>query len=135
MFWHDCRFDAPIILREIQKYGLLDQFLSAVKGFVDTLEVLRASLPGQTNYQLASLADTFKINSELAHDALGDVRMLSGVLSAANISTSSLLRHAKTVSCIFQKEKVSQIWTCPHKYVTFFSRKTFNWVGKKIKKS
>lgn len=39
------RFDAPLILRHMKKFGLLEEFQSIVKGFVDTLLLFRNLLP------------------------------------------------------------------------------------------
>ncbi|XP_071653651.1 uncharacterized protein [Temnothorax longispinosus] len=38
------RFDAPIIIRHMKKFGLFKEFQEIVKGFADTLEIFRENL-------------------------------------------------------------------------------------------
>jgi len=83
------RFDDPIILRHFNNIGLLNAFLEVVTGFVDTLDVMKAALPKRTeSFKQTSLGALYEIDTEDAHDAVGDVRILSKIIESAGIIPS-----------------------------------------------
>jgi len=91
----------------MKNQGLTEEFLAVVKGFADSLVFLRAALPNRKeSFKLTVLAEHFNINTSDAHDALGDVRLSARVVTTANIADSFILRHAKTVAAVVQREQV-----------------------------
>jgi len=67
---------------------------------------MKAALPNRKeSFKQTSLAELYNI-TENAHDALGDVQMLSQIIQAAGIDHTTMMRHAKTVGSLIQREKV-----------------------------
>lgn len=70
------RFDAPMILRTMQKFGLLADFMFVVKGVADTLPIFRNHLVERKKcFSLTALAVHFLGPSAIegAHDARNDI--------------------------------------------------------------
>lgn len=96
-------FDFPLLVRDIKRLGLLQELQSIVTGCVDTIQVFKAKLPHRVKRRLSfkqvDLAEEYKINTNAAHDALGDVRMLSQLCQKIGLSSQDIANHRKMLKC------------------------------------
>ncbi|XP_074096708.1 uncharacterized protein LOC141525906 [Cotesia typhae] len=112
---HNCsRFDAPHLLRLINKLKLFDVFKTVVIGFIDTLPVLKKKLPNRVKekkkFKLTVLAEEY-LSADIikdAHNATCDVLILQQLmeLKSINISTEDLRKQAVPLN--FQAHKIAQ---------------------------
>ncbi|KAH0549838.1 hypothetical protein KQX54_015017, partial [Cotesia glomerata] len=109
------RFDALMILRHLKYYGLLSEFLSIVKGFSDTLPILKKHLPEikkeknglkLTNLALKFLGDN---STDGAHNGETDVRILKEVLQAVGVKNELVKEMAETAINILEKKQTDPI--------------------------
>ncbi|XP_043274507.1 uncharacterized protein [Venturia canescens] len=113
---HNCfRFDAPLLLRLVSEVGMLNQFSKVVKGFIDTLIVLKKCLIDRTaakeSFKLTALAEKF-INADFTkemHNALIDAKVLESLIHhpLIDIAANDLLKSAVTVNNICMREQRS----------------------------
>ena len=94
-------FDNPIILRVMRSFGLLEDFLQVVAGFVDTLHVFHEKFPlhkgSKQSFSQPVLAAEYGIDNPHAHNAIGDVTVLELLVSKMGLRQTDFLRHVKTV--------------------------------------
>ncbi|XP_077998757.1 uncharacterized protein LOC144451728 [Glandiceps talaboti] len=76
--------------------SLLDQFLTTVAGFVDSLPLFQSILPGRNSYSQESLANDYIGQIYDAHNATADVIMLQRLIETCNVSLSTLLENSFT---------------------------------------
>ncbi|XP_062592441.1 uncharacterized protein LOC134253872 [Saccostrea cucullata] len=71
-------YDIPILMNQLTKFRLHENFKSSVSGFVDTLKVSKKafSKSDTVNFKQETLVKTFLGKQYEAHNALGDVRAL-----------------------------------------------------------
>jgi len=74
----------------MKQHNQLDSFFEIVAGFIDTLHIMRDTLSRLSTHTLGALATHFGINTEGAHDALEDVRILEKIVERAEISNLPL---------------------------------------------
>ncbi|XP_043279308.1 uncharacterized protein [Venturia canescens] len=85
------KFDAPIILRYLQKYGFLEEFERITRGFSDTLPIFRNELKDRANqkksFSLTSLANDYLggTAADGAHNALTDINILKKLIETLKI--------------------------------------------------
>lgn len=87
----------------MRDHGLWERFSTVVKGFIDTLPIYREKYPerkGGRNHNLSNLVEDFVGEDAVidAHDALGDVKLLSKLITATNLTEQFLKGAAKTLS-------------------------------------
>lgn len=91
-------FDAPRIMRAMDKHNLLNEFKSVVKGFVDTIPVfknvpaMKKRVKERKNFKLISLACDYLEPKDTrdAHNAISDVRMLHALLLKFSVTKTTL---------------------------------------------
>ncbi|KAK0081074.1 hypothetical protein PV326_007860, partial [Microctonus aethiopoides] len=111
---HNCyRFDAIILLNNLCKHQLLDDFQKTVKMFSDTLVVFRKCLPNRRkekkSYSLTALTEEFIGEDALktAHNAMTDVYNLLAIVNILKVH-NLITEHAKSVcSILTEKAKVA----------------------------
>ncbi|XP_058793782.1 uncharacterized protein LOC131665724 [Phymastichus coffea] len=103
---HNCKFDYPRLILAINKVFMIDRFKSVVEGFSDSLPLIskRNKEKGKGANKLVNLAATCKIETEDAHNAIADVRMLQGILFHFEINDKSLIESVLTWDMLDQKE-------------------------------
>ncbi|XP_043266643.1 uncharacterized protein [Venturia canescens] len=104
---HNCfRFDAPILLKNVERIGLLEALQSVVVGFADTLPILHEHLPERKRNKLSfsqvQLAcDYIGVEAtENAHNAVQDVRVLSKLIIILGVGESMMKAKAKSLQRI-----------------------------------
>ena len=81
LVFHNGRaLDSRVILSELKRASLDDQFQDICAGFVDTLPLLRQVLPGKKSYALESLYQEQLQRGFSAHNAMADVQALCQLL-------------------------------------------------------
>ena len=91
-----------VITRELNRYGLQDEFSRTVLGFMDTLPAFKRFLPDLPDgYSQGVLYYRFLGHSFEAHDALEDVNALQRLLHAAMIPFAILKEHTYTVKSVY----------------------------------
>lgn len=88
-----------MILRTMQKFGLLADFMSVVKGFADTLPIFRNNLVERKKFfsQTALAVDFLGPSAiEGAHDARNDIRILRQLINNIGIEDEAIKIAAKT---------------------------------------
>jgi DNA polymerase III epsilon subunit-like protein len=102
------RFDLTILVNALTNIHMLDKFTNHVFAFVDSLQVLQKKLPGKDSYKEEVLVKDLLDTSYGAHDVLEDVKALSQVLDAAQVtkhyiqtlsSSSSAVHHQQQYVC------------------------------------
>ena len=77
-------------------YGVLEELLSVLAGFIDTLHVMKAHLPQRKeSFSLSALAHLYSVDAGNAHDAVADIRMLEQIILAAGITSAFLIQHSR----------------------------------------
>ncbi|XP_045448160.1 uncharacterized protein LOC123656535 [Melitaea cinxia] len=100
------RFDAPLILRWLEKHDLLEKMCSITYGFTDTMPLLRQ---GKISKQ-AVLAKQYltspewKLFHEKAHNALTDCYVLNGLLEHFEISNEVLISRAVSLKAFLERQ-------------------------------
>lgn len=86
------RFDCRILLRILEEFYLVDEFLEVVSGFLDTLLLSREmfKLP---KYTQASLVEHFLRRGYEAHNATEDVRALQDLYRVWNPNRELVKKH------------------------------------------
>ena len=110
------RFDFPVLVSAFLKGGNVNQLLSSVCGFVDSLTVFRKKYPGRASYQQELLVRDLLKSSYDAHNAIGDVDSLGRLIANTNMSVKDLLVHSFTPqasynSMLFNREKSKNVST------------------------
>jgi len=90
----------------IKKVFMTSYFQSVIEGFSDTLPILVKcnSEKGKGKNKLENLARTLGINSDLAHNAIADVRMLEQVLFKFNVSDQTIKDNCIKWTLVEQQE-------------------------------
>ncbi|XP_077256220.1 uncharacterized protein LOC143894059 [Temnothorax americanus] len=105
------RFDAPMILRTMRKFGLLTDFMSVVRGFADTLPMFRNLLverrKEKKKFSQTDLAQDFLGPSAIegAHDAQNDIRILRQLINTIGIDDEAIKVAAKTTENIVKEQE------------------------------
>ena len=96
---HAHKFDTRLVLRDVQMLGLLDEFAGVVKGFGDTLPMLKKLFPKRISYKLSVIVSAELGESATVgiHDALRDCEVLDEVLQKA--IEQNLLTKEHIVKC------------------------------------
>ncbi|XP_077999429.1 uncharacterized protein LOC144452249 [Glandiceps talaboti] len=117
---HNCRsFDCRYLIKSLQDTSLLDQFLTTVAGFVDSLPLFKSILPGRNSYSQESLANDYVGQIYDAHNATADVIMLQRLIETCNVSLSTLLENSFTSHWIVQHQHYKHQQLC--NYTTLVS--------------
>lgn len=103
---HNCRFDNSKLIVAIDKVFMMDRFKSVVTGFCDTLPIISKcnELKGKGVNKLEQLAATCNVDSQNAHNAVADVKILQSVLKHFKISEEKLRDSVITWDTIKEKE-------------------------------
>ena len=104
------KFDFPVLISALISLGYVMKFLGCVAGFIDSINVFKKSLPGQSSYKQEDLAKTFLSTSYDAHNAVADVKILGQLISYTKLSSQELALHSFSPSAVhnqllFNKEK------------------------------
>ncbi|XP_063436039.1 uncharacterized protein LOC134717176 [Mytilus trossulus] len=83
-------FDVPILINALEKNGLLNNFMSSVKGFIDTLPLFKECIPNQPSYSQPKIYNTLFGELYSAHDSMEDVVALRRLFE--KISPSLVLK-------------------------------------------
>ncbi|CAG2201766.1 unnamed protein product [Mytilus edulis] len=83
-------FDVPILITALEKNGLLNNFMSSVKGFIDTLPLFKECIPNQPSYSQPKIYNTLFGELYSAHDSMEDVVALRRLFE--KISPSFVLK-------------------------------------------
>ncbi|KAJ1527397.1 hypothetical protein ONE63_007380 [Megalurothrips usitatus] len=83
-------FDFHLLAREVKKYGLMSELGQLVTGCVDSILIFRNKLPGRASYRQVDLARSYGISTDEAHDALGDVQILSKLFSKVGVAPEDI---------------------------------------------
>ncbi|XP_071138458.1 protein PML-like [Mytilus edulis] len=83
-------FDVPILINALEKNGLLNNFMSSVKGFIDTLPLFKECIPNQPSYSQPKMYNTLFGELYSAHDSMEDVVALRRLFE--KISPSLVLK-------------------------------------------
>ncbi|XP_077265898.1 uncharacterized protein LOC143899465 isoform X1 [Temnothorax americanus] len=109
---HNCfKFDAPRLIKLIEKVGLMQAFSSCVKGFANSLEISKCVLPERVKekqkFSIASLAQDFlpSFDVQNLHNAIEDVKILHKIIEKLNISKKMIVNNAKSIYFLLQKEE------------------------------
>ncbi|XP_062616800.1 uncharacterized protein LOC134278504 [Saccostrea cucullata] len=97
-------FDSRALYSAINKCNLQKVFRETVTAFVDSLSVMRKNVPKLPSYKQKCLARHFSLPDYNAHDAIDDVLMLERIICAANLSSSTVMKHSYSSDCHFQEE-------------------------------
>ena len=92
MIAHNCSFDYPRLISNINKYFLKEHFKTVVHEFCHTIPVIKeiTGKKGKGDNKLENLANKLEISSEGAHNAIQDVLMLQEIIKRLNISEELL---------------------------------------------
>lgn len=99
-------FDAPVILKNLEKIGLLEAFRSVVMGFADTLPIFREHLPERKKNKLSFSQVQLALEyigteaTEDAHNAVQDVRVLSKLVIILGVKENIVKAKTKSVRTI-----------------------------------
>jgi len=114
---HNCfRFDGPAIVALMKNEGLLNDFISVVVGFADSLSLFKTKLKEsrgeKASYKQVVLAEEFLgLNSSKdAHNAVYDIDMLEKLIKhpQINITKNDIQKNAKSTH-FFISPKASQL--------------------------
>ncbi|XP_053407803.1 uncharacterized protein LOC128559602 [Mercenaria mercenaria] len=94
-------FDMQILLRNVRKCGLEDDFCKAVAGFSDSYILLRTERKDIKQYKLTSLYSEFVQETYCAHSAAEDALALLKVYRAARIDRKATLKYSIKVEDAF----------------------------------
>ncbi|XP_063407854.1 uncharacterized protein LOC134691329 [Mytilus trossulus] len=83
-------FDVPILINALEKNGLLNNFMSSVKGFIDTLPLFKECIPNQPSYSQPKIYNALFGELYSAHDSMEDVVALRRLFE--KISPSLVLK-------------------------------------------
>ncbi|XP_043281560.1 uncharacterized protein [Venturia canescens] len=104
------RFDAPLLIKQVQILGLMDNFLSVVCGFCDTLPLFKKMLPDRVkskgSFSQTALAEDFIAigSSAGAHNSMVDVITLENIVKIVGVTEENLRSNAVTVKSIITQE-------------------------------
>lgn len=107
---HNYSFDYPRLIKAIDKTFMDKYFSSIVFGFVDTIPAIKkiTGLNKRGQNKLEFLAQNLKIEGFNAHDALGDVCMLSKIIEILHISDAQLIQSCLKWDCAKEKVELSK---------------------------
>lgn len=131
---HNCKFDCPRLMLAIEKVYMTTYFQSVIKGFSDTLPMLRKYNPEKEKgkNKLENLARTLEISSDEAHNAIADVRMLKEVVSKCNISDQMLKDCCISWTSIIEQETAKKNLPCELKKLQALNKCTSLNIRKKM---
>lgn len=92
---HKAYFHACLIVKDLLRCGLLEEFCSVVLGFTDTVEIMKNKFPERRqSFKLTSLArDFLDIDTHnLAHDALDNAIILKDLVWTVNFRENNFSR-------------------------------------------
>ncbi|XP_043279373.1 uncharacterized protein [Venturia canescens] len=104
------RFDAPLLIKQVQILELMDNFLSVVCGFYDTLPLLKKLLPDRVkskgSFSQTALAEDFIAigSSAGAHSSMVNVITLENIVKIVGVTEENLRSNAVTVKSIITQE-------------------------------
>ena len=106
------KFDALLIIKLVLEQKMLDEFMSVVYGFADTLVMLKKKLSerraSKARFKLSTLIEEYLGSDAMigAHNAVYDVAMLQKILSHLNINVTNedILENAVTVEFLITQE-------------------------------
>lgn len=77
-------YDIPVLMHQLTKFGLLDDFSISISGFIDTLKLSKRTFckSDTENFKQGTLVKTFLGKQHEAHNALADVRALKELFEA-----------------------------------------------------
>lgn len=92
-----CSFDFRLLVRDMQRLGLLAHLQALVAGAVDTMPLFRAKLPlwGNNDFGLVNMAVGLGVPAHGAHDALRDAEILEGLCQKLAVTTNDLWSYAQ----------------------------------------
>ncbi|XP_011859310.1 PREDICTED: uncharacterized protein LOC105556809 [Vollenhovia emeryi] len=95
---HNLSFDGSRFHDAIVSCNLQEEFQQVVRGFIDTLTVIRKVTERKKKGEcsISGLANWLNIPTEGAHNAENDVRILQKILRSAKITHQNLIDSAKT---------------------------------------
>ena len=107
---HNCtQFDSKVFVRALRDAEQLST--TKVAGFVDSIAILKATLPKQKGRSFA-LGNLYKaiIGCEIqnAHDASTDIAALFAVLKAEKVTVSAFMEHSVTLECAARNQLSSK---------------------------
>lgn len=90
---HNARlFDAPVLIRVLQQFHLLQEFQQVVTGFLDTFLLSKNVYRGLGSYSQGNLVRHFLGETYDAHNAEEDARMLQKLFNAWNPGSRDISR-------------------------------------------
>ncbi|CAC5424590.1 unnamed protein product [Mytilus coruscus] len=84
-------FDISILITALEKHGLLNYFMSSVKGFIDALPLYKECIPNQPSYAQPKIYNTLFGELYSAHDSMEDIVALRRLFEK-KISPSLVLK-------------------------------------------
>ena len=99
---HNCkRFDMRFLIRALAENGLISEFKATRIGFVDTLPLIRAELPGRKSYKLELIYKDLINGTYACHNAAEDTKALASVVRSLDITEEKICQHSlSTASAI-----------------------------------
>ena len=93
---HNCKaFDMRILLRTLTENNFLPKFKTKCAGFVDTLPLLRAELPGRKSYKLQLVYKDVAGGSDFeSHNARADAKALATIIECLNITEEKFIHYS-----------------------------------------
>ncbi|XP_070541211.1 protein PML-like [Ptychodera flava] len=93
-------FDSRVLFTAARACGMVAEMHKCIYGFLDTLPMFRAVLPGRQSYKQQSLFEEIIGGSYAAHDALADVKALQCLTNKVNPSQTDLENFTFTVDFV-----------------------------------
>ncbi|XP_006813185.1 DNA polymerase III PolC-type-like [Saccoglossus kowalevskii] len=101
------RFDSRVIVQQADSVGYLPKLQQFIAGFVDSLPLFKLMCPDMTSYTQEHLVKEILHQSYDAHNAVGDVRSLSDLISHLHPTVEHLISHSFSVSDVITYLKYS----------------------------
>ncbi|XP_058789690.1 uncharacterized protein LOC131663346 [Phymastichus coffea] len=111
------KFDFPLMLRNLSRLNLLDEFKTIVTGFSDTLNIFRNILPERRKAKKSFSQTTLAVeylgqeSAEGAHNALADVDILQKLISAIKIDHLTIYNHTQNITDFIRNEALKNVHT------------------------
>lgn len=103
---HNCKFDAPRLVRVIHMLLMISDFGEIIHGFTDTLPIIKRII-GKTEKganTLTTLATSLNIPTDGAHNAEYDVSMLETIVERLGISEKEITSASKSWDFFVRQE-------------------------------
>ncbi|XP_006820911.2 DNA polymerase III PolC-type-like [Saccoglossus kowalevskii] len=95
-------FDCRYLVTSIKRCSLLEDFLSCVHGFIDTLPLYKSVYPEKKSHSQEFLVREFTSSNYNAHNAIEDVRALQKLFNCCNFPMKDKLEHSFTFNWIVE---------------------------------